>query len=182
MTDSFRFHLFGQVHLEQPSVPSVCSEDGVRNIAEQRNQTQAEVEHDVEHHPRSESRRQATVDLLTRFDHHQGHETVDEVADDRDDANDTTPTEANTAAVEQRHVETVGPSANLFEDLGVILGEPSRESAFASLGFACWLSALVIDGDFLFEGIRGVDVLLGCVHEGSFGQSLANERCHLECE
>lgn len=80
MTDSFRFHLFGQVHLEQPSVPSVCSEDGVRNIAEQRNQTQAEVEHDVEHHPRSESRRQATVDFLTRFDYHQGHEAVDEVA------------------------------------------------------------------------------------------------------
>lgn len=71
----------------------------------------------------------------------------------RNDANDTTPTKANTTAVEQRHVEAIGPLANLFEDFGVIWGKPGRESTFASLGFACCHSMLVIDGDLLFEGI-----------------------------
>lgn len=71
----------------------------------------------------------------------------------RQNADDTTPAEANTAAVEERHVEAVRPSAHLFEDLGVIWGEPGREATFASLGFACCLPVPVIDGDFLFEGI-----------------------------
>jgi hypothetical protein len=65
MTDSLGFRLLGQIHLQQPCIAGVGSKDGIRDISEQRNQAEAEVQRDIEYHPRPQSGWQAAVNFLT---------------------------------------------------------------------------------------------------------------------
>jgi hypothetical protein len=53
MAGTLGLHLLGQIHLEQPGVPSVRPKDGIGKVTEQRDKSESKVEGNVEHHPGS---------------------------------------------------------------------------------------------------------------------------------
>jgi hypothetical protein len=66
---------------------------------------------------------------------------------------DAAPAKANTAAIEERHVQTIRPLANPLEDLEVIVGQTIRKSALARLGLSRLMSIPVQNGDLFLERV-----------------------------
>lgn len=73
-----------EILLENPCIARVCTEDGIGDIAEEGDETEAEVKYHVEVHPRQDGRRETAFDLGTRPDKHPSKEEIDEVADTRE--------------------------------------------------------------------------------------------------
>jgi hypothetical protein len=70
-----------------------------------------------------------------------------------EEPDDAAPAKADTAAIEERHVETICPFANLLEDLEVIVGQTFRESTLACLGLSGLMSISVQDRDLFLKRI-----------------------------
>ena len=67
--------------MEEPGVASVCSINRIDDVADDGNQTDRKVEHDVGNHFGVESGRQTTVDLGSLLYQPQGHHSVREITD-----------------------------------------------------------------------------------------------------
>jgi hypothetical protein len=76
----FLFALFTQVLFEQRCVAGVCTEHCVGQITKEWNQSNGEIENDVDQHPDSDRGREAPFYLATCPVHHQSHKGIECIA------------------------------------------------------------------------------------------------------
>lgn len=78
------FGLFDQVLFENPGVAGVCAEDGIGDVADKGDETDAKVEHNVKVHAVLERGREAAIDFGAVLDDEVSEEEVDGVANTRE--------------------------------------------------------------------------------------------------
>lgn len=71
----------------------------------------------------------------------------------RNEADNTAPAKADAAAVEQAHVQTVRPSAHLFQNMAILFGKARRNALLLLLDLAGWAAVAAVDGDVFEKGV-----------------------------
>lgn len=86
LTLCFEIHgsLLSQVSLQHDSILGVRAEQGVCNISEERDKSNAEVDNDIEHHLRLDGCWQTIFNLRARPVHHESHENINNIPNTRE--------------------------------------------------------------------------------------------------
>lgn len=115
-----------QFVLKQDDVPGVGFVCCISNIADEWDDSNEEIKHNVHLHPHFERGRQTTFDAAHRAVHHQTQQHVGDVANGRHQTNDGAPANLDTEEAAEGEIEPVSATLGFGKDFGFILGQTWR--------------------------------------------------------
>ena len=101
-----------QFTLQQAQVLSIALERRIRQVTNERHQTDGKVQCDVDQHAELHAVLQPALDLHTLLEDQQSEEDTDCVTDGGDQSDDRLPAEADTEKFEEAAVEAVGAATD----------------------------------------------------------------------
>jgi hypothetical protein len=134
-----------KIFLKQHSVSSVGAKNRICNIPKKGNKPNAKIEDNVKIHFRFDLSWEAAFHFLACLEHHDSHEYINCVAKTeklsayidgtrslsehihRNYSNGIAPTDSDSTAVEQAHIEPVSASLDLGKDFAIVLRDTCRQ-------------------------------------------------------
>jgi len=121
--------------LQQSHIFGIAFQICVCQVTDKRDQTDEEIQRDVEEHGPENCCSETAGDFAHGFDVEACHAEIEGIAGGGDYTEDGGPAEADAHEVEEAEVELVGSAAGTSEDFGIVFGDVRWDLFFDFLGF-----------------------------------------------